>query len=234
MDRVIVAALALSACVQRLPHGGADPAFALLGQHRTVPCEGCHGPGTPTAPSRSCEGCHRSDAPAGDHPAGPCAACHTEDGWEVEDPPTPAPEDTGDSGATDAHGPVADDGLCWECHRDDREPGHFTSMDGEYNWDCAPCHTLASWTDPATIAHPVRTPHGTSAGELPTSTDDWIVACVACHPTPGSYATFACGACHTERDPGFFPHKNLAGPPGPEADETCLGCHPAGDRIEGR
>lgn len=218
--------LLLAACDKRLPHGGEDPVYPLRGLHAAVPCEACHGPGTPEALPISCIACHDADRPAPDHyPGQDCATCHTEDGWDVgvtpidTDPPT-------DTGPVDPHAGLAPEQLCWDCHEAERSaPDHYADpVNPVKSWDCGPCHTLVDWAE-APYEHPARTPHGTYTGSIEHPPEEWVVACTTCHPV--ALTAFDCSTCHL----GIFPHPFSPDTqaPGPTADATCLGCHIAAD-----
>lgn len=237
MIPVLAGLVALVGCNKQLPHGGEDPLYPLRGLHAAVPCEGCHGPGTPGPLPTLCADCHANDVPSPDHyPGQECGACHTEYGWLDGVTPT-IPTDTGptvptgDTGTPPTtvtkvdHSKLASDRLCWDCHEDARkDPTHYADPAEPQSqwWDCGPCHTVNAWSE-STIDHPARTPHGTvSAGkERPEAA--WVVACETCHPV--EYTTSDCSTCHLD----IFPHYGDAQKPGPLADESCLACHVAGD-----
>ena len=228
-----LALLVLSACDKQLPHGVVDPLYELRGKHAAVPCEGCHGPGTPESLPTTCIDCHDADRSAPDHHPGlDCATCHTEDGWEFGatpgvTPPTP-PTPTGDTGTTapDLHASLPPEQLCWDCHEAERsEPTHYADLVNQArSWDCGPCHTVTDWAE-LPYEHPARTPHGTFTGPTQQPPENWVVACTTCHPV--ALTAFDCSTCHL----AIFPHiwSDDTEVPGPTADATCLGCHIAGD-----
>jgi hypothetical protein len=223
--------LLLTACDKRLPHGGEDPVYPLRGLHAAVPCEGCHGPGTPESLPTACIDCHDADRPTPDHNAGQdCATCHVEDGWDVghtvtdtdTDPPTPP---TGFD-----HAALPAEQLCWDCHEAERsEPTHYADpVTPTKSWDCGPCHTVNAW-DEAPYVHPARTPHGTHVGraEVEQPPEEWVVACTSCHPV--ALTAFDCSTCHLAIFPHPYSEDTVA--PGPTADATCMnaGCHESAD-----
>lgn len=234
--RIVLVALAFSsvfvveACKKRLPHGGEDPLYPLRGLHAAVPCEGCHGPGTPSSLPITCIECHVDDRPAPDHhPGQDCAQCHTEAGWDVGVTPTETGTlpPTGETGLTteptDIHASLPADQLCWDCHEVDRKDAtHYADPDPLLTWDCGPCHATTGWLDDL-VLHPARTPHGTYSGGQAQPEGSWVVACATCHPS--SLDQFDCSTCHAS----IFPHYGDAQKPGPAADASCLICHENGD-----
>jgi hypothetical protein len=226
-----LALLLLAACDKRLPHGGGDPVYPLRGLHAAVPCEACHGPGTPGSLPTTCIDCHDADRPAPDHnPGQDCAGCHTEDGWmfgvtPTDTPPTP-PTDTGTVPTGFDHATLPPEQLCWDCHEAERsEPTHYADESNQAkSWDCGPCHTVVTWAD-APYVHPARTPHGTFVGNTEQPPEGWVVACETCHPV--ALTAFDCSTCHLDIFPHPWSPDTVA--PGPTADATCLECHIAGD-----
>jgi hypothetical protein len=220
-----VVLLLLTACDKRLPHGGEDPVYPLRGLHAAVPCEACHGPGTPEELPTACIDCHDTDRPAPDHhPGQDCSTCHTEEGWGVGHTPTDTgPTDTDPPTGFD-HTTLAPEQLCWDCHEGERsEPTHYADPANPVkSWDCGPCHTVGAW-DEAPYAHPARTPHGTYVGILEQPPESWVVACTTCHPV--ELTAFDCSTCHLD----IYPHYDPALEAGPTADASCLGCHIAAD-----
>ncbi len=228
-----------AACTKLLPHGGEKPTYPLVGRHAFVPCEGCHGPGTPQPESKVCIECHNQDRPSPNHnPGQNCgdAGCHTPDGWlyGVVDtghtggvtPHTGTPEHTG-TPPDPIHDALAPDQLCWECHEVDRkDPLHYAdpAQPAEHAWDCGPCHGTRDWATEL-FGHPCRTPHG-SKSSPPLAPADWVVACADCH-TGGNTAVTDCVTCHAT----IFPHYGVAsaGDVGPTGTECTAACHPTGD-----
>ncbi|MCB9696895.1 MAG: hypothetical protein H6738_08980 [Alphaproteobacteria bacterium] len=220
------------ACSKRLPHGGDNPLYPLIGNHAAVPCEGCHGPGTPQTLPTACIDCHDDDRPAPSHyPGQDCAECHTPEGWLVGVTTVPTTGETGittptHTGETTGHPTVAPDQLCWDCHETDRKDDtHYKDATvAAKSWDCGPCHTQKTgWLD-GLVQHPARTPHASYVANAETPRNTWVVACDTCHPD--SLATFDCERCHT----AIYPHYGDASKPGPAANASCLGCHPYGDK----
>ena len=225
--------VASAACSKQLPHGGDDPLWPLVGKHAGVPCEGCHGPGTPQTLPTACVECHDEDRPSAAHfPGQDCARCHTPEGWDVGvtgthtgDTGTTPPTHTGTT-VTD-HPNVAPTQLCWDCHETDRKDDqHYKdATNPAKSWDCGPCHgSRTSWLDEL-VSHPARTPHGTFKGSQEQPPASWVVACAACHPA--SYDLSVCSqTCHSDL---AFPHYTVAAPDA-AGDLLCLGCHTAGDK----
>lgn len=228
----VAATVAVGSCSKRLPHGGEDPLYPLRGLHAAVPCEGCHGPGTPKELPTACIDCHNQDKPSPDHhPNVNCGNCHTEYGWDVgvgtatgeTGLPTIITDTDTQTTTTSTHPPFPPDEPCWDCHEDERKDAdHYTDPDPLLWWDCGSCHELDSWADHP-IVHPARTPHGTYSAGTPTEPSQWVVACADCHVT--SYAESDCSTCHLD----IFPHYGDAQEPGSIADASCLVCHEYGD-----
>lgn len=222
----------VQACSKRLPHGGDDPLYPLVGQHTALPCEVCHGPGTPQTLPTACIDCHDEDRPTPTHfPGQDCAQCHVEDGWDVGVTTT---GHTGHTGVptldtapttTDIHATLAPDKKCWDCHEKERkDDAHYKDpVDPAKSWDCGPCHATTTWTDDLYV-HPARTPHATYDGGTLRDEATWVVACADCHPT--SLKAFDCESCHL----AIYPHYgDSAKGPSPTSNAACLGCHRNGD-----
>lgn len=238
------------ACTKRLPHGGEDPVYPLRGLHAAVPCEGCHGAGTPKAQSTVCIDCHEADVPdPGHYPGQNCSPCHTEFGWDqiatTLVPPETGTAPTGDTGPTttpyDPHAGLTTDLLCWTCHEVDRpatptpnSPTHYAHETLSRRFDCGPCHGLKDWLGEspsglgAPYEHVTRSPHGTYSDNVENPQNEWVVGCDQCHTTPGNYTTFDCQTCHLDlilTPPGHFGVSE----PTPANNESCVVCHPTGD-----
>lgn len=231
------------ACTKRLPHGGEDPIYPLRGLHAAVPCEGCHGEGTPKAQSTVCMDCHEEDRKdPSHHPGENCSPCHTEYGWDVGVVPT-LTYTTGETGTPPTetgitafdHTALPPEQKCWDCHEEERKDypaiTHYSDDEIAKRWDCGPCHGYTAWeTD--YYDHPVRSPHGTYKLGVIQAQPDWVVSCVSCHADTPDYTTYTCGECHLALEPAFYPHYLASGVgPGPYGDGSCLtpGCHEDGD-----
>jgi hypothetical protein len=244
------------ACTKRLPHGGEEPVYPLRGLHAAVPCEGCHGPGTPQKLPNLCIDCHEDDRPDPDHyVAQNCSPCHTEDGWHLVDPTTTRdtavpPTPTGDTGPTITtppdpnHEGITPDMLCMLCHEVDRpatptpgSPTHYYNEVEARRSDCGPCHGLRDWLGEspsgtgAPYEHVTRSPHGTFSDNVENTAAEWVVACAECHPSSAArdYTAYDCqSACHASL---------ITTPPGhygiseivPANNELCVACHPTGE-----
>lgn len=227
------------ACSKALPHGGDDPIWPLKGRHAFVPCEACHGPGTPHQESTVCLECHNSDRPSPNHyPGQNCAECHTEEGWGVGVGGTgdtaPPPLHTGEpplhtgGGPTDPiHDNLPADQLCWDCHEVDRkDPLHYADPLQQPHrwWDCAPCHATTTWLDDL-FGHPCRTPHGSN--QHPTDPTAWVVACADCH-TGGDTTVTDCVTCHLAIfDPDHYGVTEAQ--VDAQGSQCTDACHPTGD-----
>ncbi|MEQ1503522.1 MAG: cytochrome c3 family protein [Myxococcota bacterium] len=224
----MIAWLVLAGCEnKKIGHWIVDPEFPLEGAHAAMPCEGCHGEGTPQALPTLCIDCHADDTPTPDHFRGQdCGECHTAYGWDqFGDADTDADADSDADADTDSdadgdpgfdHSGLPADTLCGDCHEGVRKDAdHYT--DGG-PWDCAPCHQTTGWGD-SPYPHPARIPHAAAAPE-----SSWIIACTNCHPG-GDTSEFDCSGCHG----AIFPHFPPASSPGDAANASCLGCHPGAE-----
>ena len=252
---LFVGLYAYQGCTKRLPHGGENPLFVLRGLHAAVPCEGCHGPGTPKSLSRLCIDCHEEDRPdPGHNPGQDCGACHTEDppAWLAGVTPLPTgdtglpPIPTGDTGPIiepdPFHDPLPSSQVCMECHEDERkDPTHYANPNNPLlAWDCGPCHATGlpgtGWLKDLVI-HTIMTPHGVYFRYQATDPARWVVACEDCHPDLNDYKKFECYTCHNQQgavpaSANIFPHFSLTGDPtypSPEADADCTCCHEYGN-----
>jgi hypothetical protein len=215
----------------------ARTAFRLLGQHRSVPCAGCHDLRDFRGAAAACATCH-ADPHRGD--AGPrCEQCHSETSWH-------------EVGAQNAHARtrLPDLGVhaalrCEDCHRQTgaqqftgrvtpcvachqttydhtTSPSHATLGIPE---QCETCHQFTSWAFARFPSHDAVFPiyAGAHAGAWRT--------CADCHPDPGSYQVFDCTGCHTQ--PRTDPRHQ--GIPGYQwQSQACLACHPAGRHADAR
>ena len=209
---------------KQLAHSGENPVYPLRGLHAAVPCEGCHGPGTPQKLPTACIDCHDDDRPDPDHnPGQDCYGCHVEEGWEIVETTITLP--TGDTGPTTTapdpgfdHSPLPTTQLCWECHEVERkDPVHYANEANPLlSWDCQGCHTATAW-DYKPIEHPTRVPHGARSEDCePTPEAGWQIGCEGCHPS--GTATFTCqNGCHDNVHDGTWP------------ESQCLVCHIAGE-----
>lgn len=176
--------------------------YPLLGRHRTVGCEACHGRGmaTPRPGFASCAACHEDrhggEATLDGKPAD-CEACHRVTGF------APATFTVEQHAATrfplgGKHREVA----CAKCHSSTAGAGGTATIHLRLAFDrCASCH---------------QDPHGGQVGNR---------RCDACHsdagwqastfaaadhattglPLEGRHATIGCGACHGADRPGLPP-----------------------------
>jgi mRNA-degrading endonuclease YafQ of YafQ-DinJ toxin-antitoxin module len=209
--------------------------FRLLGQHRAVPCAGCHDLRDFRGAASACGTCH-SDPHRGD--AGSrCEQCHSEVGWHQV-------------GAQNAHARtrLPDLGVhaalrCEDCHRQTGAQ-QFTSRvtacvachQSVYNAttspshsalglsvQCETCHQFTTWSFARFTQHdaifPIHT--GAHAGAWRT--------CATCHPNATTFTVFVCTTCHTQprTDPR---HQGISGYQW--QSQACLTCHPTG-RAEG-
>ncbi|MEZ4241622.1 MAG: hypothetical protein R3F59_36835 [Myxococcota bacterium] len=238
----VVLAFAPQACTKRLPHGGEDPVYPLRGLHAAVPCEGCHGSGTPKALPTLCIDCHEDDRPEPSHyPGQNCTPCHSEYGWDQiatsllgtgETGATPTTETgTTTTGGFD-HSVLPETQACWDCHEAERKDAeHYYSETKALRWDCGPCHGVKDWAVD-TYEHPVHSPHGAISDDVENPEGEWIVACSSCHTNPGdNYTTYDCQTCHSSlitTPPGHYGLTTLS----TETNETCIvACHPAGEVL---
>lgn len=163
--------------------------FPLIGAHKTANCAECHTDEKYVDTSSECYSCHQNDFEGADNPNHAeaeldhnCAMCHSTEAWS---PATFNHDENTDFPLTGAHLTVSCeechiDGLynnassdCFACHDDDYEevddPNH---LEGQFDHNCAICHSDAAWT-PATMDHD--------------NTD---------FPLRGAHITVNCGECH--------------------------------------
>ncbi len=205
----------------------AATAFPLLGKHRGVACEACHGPGMarPRPAFAACADCHR-DVHRGEATvagaAVDCRTCHTVDGF------VPVTFSRADHAKTrfplgGAHRDVA----CAACHIPTRVAGdtativplriavagcatcHADPHGGQVTTPaCDGCHTDAAWN---------------------TVTFDSAAHARSGFPLAGRHAAIACAACHGVRRPGLpAPAAPAAGTAGVQfriGESRCADCH---------
>lgn len=221
------------AAIDRGGFNHAATRYPLLGSHRTVACEGCHGlkMATPKPQFATCAGCH-ADPHAGaatlDGKAVDCAACHQVAGFVKSTFTVDQHQGTGFALAgkhlqvscTACHTPAplaqgakpgsnvrfrAPPGGCAGCHAD-AHGGQLARLPGGNA--CARCHTDAGWQ---AVGFPAAD-HATLG---------WVL--------DGRHAQVACRACHGLTRPGLPPPANL--PHGTASvlfairDTACAACH---------
>jgi len=215
----------------------ANAHFALLAQHRTVPCAGCHDLRDFRGAPRECASCH-TDPHRGDV-GGNCAQCHSEVGWhQVGAQNAHARTRLPDLGVhaslqcTDCHRQTGAQQFtgrvtpCVACHQSTFEatanPSHRTMGFGV---QCETCHQFTTWNFALFAQHDATFPiySSTHAGK-------WR-NCATCHSNGADYGVFTCmsGGCHPQpRTDGA--HNGIAGYGYTAAQ--CYACHPTG-RAEG-
>jgi hypothetical protein len=230
----------------------ARTAFPLVGKHRDVACEKCHGPSAATRVRLDgCSACHANvhrDSMTGD-----CRACHTETGFRQ------APFDHATATSFPLTGKHA--GLaCAKCHRSvsaETVPlarktvdfGGASSQCGschadphkeEFGARCESCHSTSQFSVAgfrhASMPEFFAGEHAAvtcAACHVPSPTVRPSIECVACHVDvhAGQVGT-ACVACHTVDAPQFaatrFSHQATTFPlTGRHQEIACAQCHPA-------
>jgi hypothetical protein len=187
--------------------------LSLKGGHKGLPCSECHQPGTYEGLNAACQSCHESDRPR-NHNQGPCAKCHTVQGWGDADfdHESRLSLKGGHSGlaCSECHSPGTYSGLdaaCETCHEGDRPNGHFAGS-------CAECHSPSGWGD-ATFDHSQYFP-------IP---HEGVRSCDSCHPAPAGTSDFSCTGCHTKsRTDGDHRGNSRY----QWESHACLSCHPDG------
>jgi hypothetical protein len=238
--------------------------FPLTGAHVSLGCAQCHINGQYAGTPTDCWSCHQADYQNADEPnhsqnqfPHECLECHTTNGWA----PSTFNHDNTAFPLTGAHVNVnclachvngqyqnlATD--CWSCHQSDyqgvTDPNHVT---GNYNHDCAQCHTTSAW-QPATFDH--------NLSNFPLTGAHVNVSCAQCHVNGQFNGTpqdcwschqadynssdnpnhvelqlpHACEQCHTTTAwaPAQFDH-NLSSFPltGAHVNVNCAACHTNG------
>lgn len=204
-----------------------DSEFPLVGRHQQVACDQCHTPeasGASLATARfkgvplDCAGCHKD--PHREPLATKCTACHTPDGWGVDQLTFRHNRDTRFP-LTDRHQQVACDQChqppspqaplaialfrgtpsdCADCHRDPHR--------GQFQRNCTQCHSTRGWEKSSlTFDH-------NRDSRFPLVKKHSQLDCLKCHIPPESgaklaFATFrglpsACADCHRDPHAGQF------------------------------
>ena len=191
--------------------------YPLVGAHREVPCEQCHGLGEEPVfaglPFDDCSTCH-DDVHESRFEPQRCDDCHKDVAWTVTEfdhsqtdyPLTGAHIDAGCAECHDAEGervlaPIRAE-TCMDCHAEqDPHLGHF---EGE---QCTGCHQTDSWalvsfdhlqrTDFALVdGHDLACSEchndATYTGSEP--------ACESCHEAPAAHFQGECAGCHLPTD----------------------------------
>ena len=225
---------------QRDAHAGTS--FPLVGRHRQITCESCHGGGGAerySALPTECMSCHAADYEravpehAGAGFPTQCASCHGMMSWRgarfdhasVAGYPLEGAHNRID--CESCHTPPsfalrftpAGPRDCISCHQVDYDRVHpnlgFTT-------DCLACHALETFRGARWAEHDARFPiySGKHAGR-------WT-SCAQCHEGTG-YATVSCLNCHEHSQTRMDDkHKERAGYSYTTA--ACLSCHPRGDK----
>jgi hypothetical protein len=195
--------------------------FPLKGKHRENQCEQCHGQGNLAkyvgVAHADCDDCHE-DVHQGRFQPTKCAACHIEDGFEVQ---------AFDHDATSFPHTGKHVGLdCNKCHRDFQWNGipHSSCVDCHYTKNphrpvitpdtCGECHTTDSFQQ-INFDHAAKTEFDLSPQHVETKCTDCHTriyqfdglqqGCTDCHEDERPFGHFAgaCGDCHQAA--GWFP-----------------------------
>lgn len=205
--------------------------FALRGQHRVAPCEGCHDVRNFAAVQGTCRTCHE-DPHRGD--AGPrCETCHNQSAWrDIDAPQAHARTRLPDLGV---HAAL----RCEDCHRNTgnrpftspvtpcagchlptyqatTNPAHQAIG---FSTTCNQCHQLATWSFALFAQHDAIFPIYTES-----HAHTWQ-SCASCHPVANDFKQFTCTSCHTQSstDPR---HQGI--PDYQWNSAACRSCHPNG------
>lgn len=239
--------------------------FPLTGAHQAVSCGDCHVNNQYQGLPSACFDCHVADFQNADNPnhvAGGfsqnCMECHTTMAW------TPASFNHSNTNfpLTGAHGPLQCQSChvdgnyqlvyndCYQCHQTDYAvPTNPNHVAGNFNHDCAPCHTTSVWS-PSTFTHNA-TPFPLTGAHQAVSCGDCHInnqyqglpsACIDCHladfqgtNNPNHVAggfSQTCTECHTTAawTPASFNHANTNFPlTGAHVPIQCQSCHVNGN-----
>jgi len=181
-----------------------DAGFALLGRHREVPCNTCHGGRqVKTAGRRLCVDCHRVDDVHKGSLGDRCDNCHGSDGWSA--------------------------GV-----RFDHDLGRFPLVGMHAITACAECHLDRAYVDTpqaCVVCHKAADVHKGTMGEHcsschnPNSWRRWVFDHdkATDYPLLGKHRGAACNGCH--REPVKDHHQINLG-------NRCIDCH-ATDDVHG-
>lgn len=203
--------------------------FPLTGAHQAVTCAQCHVNNQYQGLPTECYGCHQDDyasATNPNHVTGnfnhDCLQCHTTAAW------SPASFDHNQTNfpLTGSH-VAAQCQLChvngnynlvytncYPCHQTEyAQPTNPNHVLGNFNHDCATCHTTVSWL-PSTFSH------GTTA--FPLTGAHQAVSCGDCHVN-NQYQGLPteCYSCHQGDFAGATNPNHVAG----NFSHDCLQCH---------
>jgi hypothetical protein len=187
----------------------AGTGFPLLGRHREIACDACHGGGEP---SPSCASCHRS--PHGDKLKMKCEACHTAG--------LPFSNVTFKHQAKDMFA-IHQDVSCVKCHEGKRfekanrncTSCHEDFHKGSLGTDCYSCHRSSVWSV-------TRFNHNMTG--FPLMGAHLALECGDCHRDLQSFRIVPrptqCASCHEADYRGSpFPHATYG------AGTSCQECH---------
>ena len=178
-----------------------DARYSLIGKHRRVTCNACHGvdylASRKNDSIRSCYSCHREDDIHAGSNGRKCQDCHSESSWQESsfdhDAETRFPLIGGHRNIACAacHEPGAAskkiDMGCYNCHRSD--DAHREKM----GTTCEQCHNARAWQ------HQVRFDHDLSS--FPLIGQHAVLGCEACHLTSVFTDTASeCVECHLADD----------------------------------
>ena len=203
--------------------------FPLVGVHRTLDCEACHGAAGFSARPTDCYGCHTADYQRTTDPnhgqAGfptDCSQCHSQRSWEdasFDHSGFPLQGRHAAASCSQCHPNGVFQGTstaCVSCHLADynatTEPNHRSAG---FPTDCASCHgtSATSWSG-AAFDHPFPITSGRHAG----------IACSECHQT-SDFRVFTCLGCHDAASTNSH-HSEVTGYS--YNSQACYACHPRG------
>ncbi|MBP1656382.1 MAG: hypothetical protein H6Q31_983 [Bacteroidetes bacterium] len=209
----------------------ATTAFQLVGAHTTVACNQCHVNNVFSGlPHAGCWDCHATTfngAINPNHVAGQfnhdCLQCHTQSAWK----PATFNHATTKFALTGAHAAT----QCARCHTSGNyqlqytdcyvchstkfaQPANPNHVLGNFNHDCAPCHTTTVWS-PSTFTH-ARTAFQLVGAHQ-------AVACNQCHVNNvfKGLPHAGCWDCHATAFNGTVNPSHVAG----QFNHDCLQCH---------
>lgn len=239
--------------------------FPLTGAHQQQSCAGCHADNVYAGRPSECMACHATQFNQTQNPnhvtAGfpqQCEMCHTTMTWSG----ATFDHNATNFGLTGAHTTTQCQAChinnnyqltyenCYQCHQDDftipADPNHVT---GNFNHDCQPCHTTASWL-PSTFSHNTTLFPLTGAHQAVSCSNCHVnnqyqglpTDCYGCHEgdfnatTNPSHLTgnfsHDCTLCHatTGWSPASFDHATTNFPlTGSHTTAQCQSCHVNGN-----
>ncbi len=220
-----------------------DTDYPLLGRHKRVSCQACHGNDVNRPLKRTCVACHENDDVHRSKNGTECKDCHSVSGWAKlsfdhdKDTDYPLKGEHKSASCESCHRGRVDEELddaCVACHLGD------DVHKGEEGKQCEQCHDEVSWTENVLFNHdltkfPLIGLHAGTACEqchLSSQYKEAPLECNACHESDDIHKKqlgVECQACHTPNDWKIwhFDHDKQSDYPltGAHKGLDCLACH---------